>query len=151
MGVIYSTDRPNNSIYIVWDGEINIETWLDQVNKLSAEPDWPAISRVVTDTRTASTSVSLDDIEKAAALFGARPEALRNKKLAVLATGIFGRARAFSTLLERFGVSTIVFNDLDTACIFLGLDPADAGQRLDELRLQLRGGSGPSHGPMRGD
>ena len=55
MGVIYSTDKRNNIIYIVWDGRINIDNWLQQISALSAEPDWPAISRIVADARTAST------------------------------------------------------------------------------------------------
>jgi len=148
VSVIYSTDKRNNIIYIVWDGEINADTWLNQVSALSAEPDWPSISRVVNDTRTASTHVSPDDIKNAAELFGVQPTALRNKQVAVIANHMFDTALEFSHLMEPYGVSMIIFNELNTACTFLGLHTPTASQRLDELRLQLRSSSDLSSDSM---
>lgn len=140
MGVVHFIDRPNNIIYVVWDAEIDAETWLNELRKLSAEPDWPAISRIITDLQGASANISSDDMEQAAALFGAQLEAVMKKTVAVLARDAFNKARTFSTLVQRFGISMIVFNNLDTACTFLGVNPTDAAQKLEQLRFRLRNG-----------
>ena len=143
MGMIHLFDRPKNTIYVVWDGEINAETCINQARKLLAEPDWPAISRLIVDTQMASTTVTMEDMQIVAALFGEHPENVMKKKVAILAGSLFSRARTFGTLVEPFGISMLVFNHLDTACTFLGLDHTETEHMLERLRLTCRGGADP--------
>jgi hypothetical protein len=140
MGILHVCDKQKNIIFVVWDGRVTADDWFNQAPKLMAEPDWPYISRVIGDVQTASDTASIGDkeVEVVAALFGTRPEAMINKKLAVLADDQFGKARKFVTLLSRYGTSAVVFNGLDTACIFLGIDPIETGEMLEQIRLRLR-------------
>jgi len=140
MGITHVCDREKNIIFIVWDGAVTADDWLNQAPKLLAEPDWPNISRLIADVHTATDTASITDtvIEKITALYGARPEIVSKKRLAILANDLFGKARRFGTLLSRYGTSVIVFNRLSTACTFLGIDPTDTGQILDQLRARLR-------------
>ncbi len=142
MGIIHLFDRRKNIIFIVWDGKVTADDWLNQVPKLLAEPDWPGISRLIADVQTASDTASIGDkeIETVAAIFGGRAETLNKKRLAVLANDLFGRASKFGTLLSRYGTAVVVFNRLDTACTFLGVDPTDTGQVLEQLHTRLRSG-----------
>ena len=137
MGILYSLDTPKNILYIVWKGEIKAETWFNQVRKLTAEPDWPAISRVIVDLQNASTNVINQDIETIATLFGEHPGQVVKKRVAVLANELFGKAKTFGGLLERFGVSLVVFTSFYTACTFLGLIPTETEEALKQLRLTL--------------
>ena len=142
MGILHLFDKQKNIIYIVWDGKVTAEDWLNQAQKLLAEPDFPSISRLIVDAQTASdtTSIGEKEIEAVAALFGTYQETLIKKRMAILANDLFGKASKFGNLVSRFGVSTVVFNRLDTACIFLALDSADTGQVLEQIRFQLRSG-----------
>jgi len=140
MAIIQLLDRPKNIIYIVWDGDTTAEKWLDQARQLVAQPDWRAISRLIADVHTAANPDTIGDkaMEAVAALFGTQLETVRKKRIAVLASDLFGRTRTLSTLLAPLGVSMVVFNHLDTACTFLGINPADTQQTLEQLRLKLR-------------
>jgi hypothetical protein len=140
MGILHVCDKQKNIIFVVWDGRVTADDWLNQAPKLLAEPDWPHISRVIGDAQTASDTASIGDkeLEAVAALFGAHPETVVKKKVAVLANNMFGRARKFGAQLERFGTSLVVFNRLDTACMFLGIDPIETEETLEQLRLRLR-------------
>jgi hypothetical protein len=130
MGIPHVCDKQKSIIFVVWDGRVTAD-------------DWPNISRVIGDAQTASDTASIGEkeIERVAALFAAHPETVMKKRLAVLANDMFGRARKFSALLSRHGTSAVVFNQLDTACTFLGIDPIEAGETLEQIRLRLRGGS----------
>ena len=141
MGILYVCDRQQDIIYIVWDGKVTGDDWLNHAAKLLAEPDWSHISHMITDARTAFDTASIGDkeIKAAAVLFAAHAETLVKKKVAIVANDLFGRAIKLEAQVSRLGVSVVVFNSVDTACIFLNIDPTDARQRLEQLSTSLRG------------
>jgi len=141
MGITYQCDRAKNTIFIVWDGEVTADEWLAQAHKLMAEPDWPAITRLITDVGTVSNTASIGDqeIETVAALFRAHSGTTIKKRLAILANDLFGKARKFELQLSRFGLLVVVFNQLQTACLFLNIDPTETEQTLEGLRSKLHG------------
>ena len=140
MGILQLLDKPKNIIHIVWDGQINADEWLNQAHQTMAQPEWRAISRLIVDVHTASKndSIGMKEMEAVAALFGMEAPAATKKRVAAIANHLFGRARTFSSLVSPFGVSMVVFNHLDTACAFLGLDPGSTEQILEQLRRRLR-------------
>lgn len=142
MGIIYSCERQKGVIFIVWDGEVTADDWFHHIHKLLSEPDWLIIPRIIADVQTASDTESIGDkeIEAVAALFSEQAEIVSQKRAAVLANQMFGKAKKFETQALRFGASLVVFTALDTACTFLSLNLEYTRQALDGLRLKLRSG-----------
>jgi len=127
---------------VVWDGVVTAEEWFGYAQRLVSHPNWVSISRVLGDLLSVKDTSSIHnrEIEHAAGIISANPRALRNKKLAVIARDEFGKARHFEALLMHYGVSSVVFNNLDTACLFLGVDMLHAYRTLDAMRQQLANG-----------
>jgi hypothetical protein len=71
-------------------------------------------------------------------IFASNQAALANKRAAVVARDVFGKAGRFVNQMAHFGTSMVVFNNLDTACLFLGIDLEETGQALGRLRATLR-------------
>ena len=129
---------------IVDDGRLVIERWVGtiaQAEFLSHErgklQDTSIVSgaKVLADARTAEFSETTTDlIEQVAGLYD-HPD-LRGRiatHAAVFGGKDFGMAKAWETELRRHGVNTIVFNNLEVACIWLGIDPAETQKQLDAL------------------
>jgi hypothetical protein len=65
------------------------------------------------------------------------------KRGALVAQEEFRRANKIGDLLAaRFGASSVTFNRLDTACIFLGLNLAEIRRTLEQLRAEIRSVNG---------
>ena len=143
MGLIHVSDRQKNVTYIVWDGTVTWDDWIQHVQTLVADPGWLVSSRFIADLQSVANSSSIreDQIDQATTVPGADPSRLAGKRGAVVARQEFRRATRFSDLIARFGTATVVFNQLDTACIFLGLDLQETLKQLEGLRAELRKGS----------
>jgi hypothetical protein len=140
MGIIHLSDRQRGVSFIVWDGEVTADDWLRHIKALVADPDWPAIPRFITDLRTVSdtSTIGVQEVNRITDVFGENLETFTRKTNAVVARDEFRRAKRFGELIERFGTFSVVFNSLDTACIFLGIDLEDTRQTIEELRFRLR-------------
>jgi hypothetical protein len=140
MGIIHSCDTQRGVTFIVWDGIVTWDDWRQHVAKLLADPGWFATPRFIVDVQTVTdtSSIGMDEMEQVYELFGSGPAILANKRSAVIAKEEFSRAKRFGDLIARFGTSSIVFNTLDTACLFLGIDFKETRQVLEELRAELR-------------
>jgi len=140
MGILQRFDPQKGIVFVVWDGIVTAEEWLRYAQKLVSHPDWAGTPRILADLLSVKDTSSIHnrEIEHVAEIFSANPRALRNKKLAVIAQDEFGKARHFEDLLMHFGVSSVVFNNLDTACLFLGMDVLYAYRMLDTMRQELQ-------------
>ena len=140
MGIIHECDKQKSITYIVWDGKVAWDDWLQHVEGLNADSDWSACSLFLADLQTVSDTSTIGEeaFEQAAALLGANPEIISRKRGAVVADDEFWRARLLGRLLSEFGTSTLVFNTLDIACSYLGLDKAETHQTIRQLRAKLR-------------
>ena len=143
MGINYSCDRQRDIIFLVWDGKVTWDNWLTHIHKLQAEPDWSAISRVIADLQTANDTSSMGnrEIDQAADIFGSQRHLLSRKRIAVIARDEFGKSKRFGDAIAKFGAIFIVFSNLNTACLFLGIDEQEARQKFAELRASLRSGA----------
>ena len=140
MAIIHESDGQRDMTFIVWDGEVIWDDWLKHMEELMADPEWRRLPRFIADLQTVSDTSTIGDdaIKQAAALISANREILAKKTGAVVADEEFWRARRFGELLSEFGTSTVVFNTLDIACLFLNLDVAETRQTLKQLRAKLR-------------
>jgi hypothetical protein len=140
MAIIHKSDTQKGITFNVWDATIVLEDWLKHMSELMADPEWRALPRFIADLQTVTDTTSISDgaVEKAAAILNSNREIMSRKLGAVVAQDEFWRARRFGNLLQQFGTSTITFNTLDTACLFLGLDLTETRQAIRQLRAQLR-------------
>jgi len=138
MSIKYHLDNKDNLICNLWEGTVTAQEWLAQVRQLTAEPDWPAITRMLCDLRNVQdvSTIGEAEIEQAINILKAAPGDLRTKKCAIPASEAFRLATTYQRAISPYSTSVIVFNSLETACVYLGVDPARVQGVLDSLRRE---------------
>jgi hypothetical protein len=136
MGIKYSVDRKRDLIFNLWEGTVTGEEWLAQVRQLTAEPDWPAVTRMICDLRDVQdfSTIGEAEIAQAIELLRKAPGDLRKKKCAIPASEAFRIATIYQKALAPYAGTVIVFTSLETACVFLGLDLPEVQGVLGGLR-----------------
>lgn len=140
MSIKYRADAEKQIIFVVWDGTVSADAWFEHIERLIADPLWPSISLMLVDLNSARdiTSIEEAEIEHAVALFSSVPEPLSKKRVGIVAGNAFWKSRRFGELVSPFGPSVVVFNDLSTACVYLGIDPAEALKSIQGLRADMK-------------
>ena len=140
MGILHQFDKQKRIAFVVWDGRVQWEDWRKHVQLLLSDPDWFQVQRFMVDLQTVTDTSGIGDeeIEEIRKIFSSDPLILAGKRTAIIASEEFRKASRFSSFVERFGTASVVFNSLDTACLFLGIDQTYARQAIQGLRAQLR-------------
>ena len=139
MSIAYRINQERGVAFVVWDGLVTADEWLAHVRRLLADADWPPDGRLhLSDLRTATPDASIDEVvlKQAADLFGPQ---VANLRAAIVAGDAFEKAGIFERLITRYRPFVFVFNTLNPACGWLGIDVADAQRTLESLRAQARG------------
>jgi hypothetical protein len=141
MGIAYWLEKQLGLMTTVWDGAISAEAWQEHLRATFDDPDWPAVTRNLTDLRSADLS-AITEVHRveAVSMYGPHAQYVRGTKSAVVAGDNFDRARSFESHKEPAGLRLIVFNDLFNACTWLGIDTATSMRTLDALRTETRDG-----------
>jgi hypothetical protein len=141
MGIAYRCDNTMGLCVSVWDGVVTEEQRRQHIATLEADPEWGAAGLLLTDLTgiSAVRRPSAKQVLETAAEFSERlAPAVRDAKWAMVAGETFVLAQRFGTYLEEEVPRLIVFNDLATACTWLGVDGVAVGTVLDELRAEVR-------------
>jgi hypothetical protein len=139
MGIAYRLEKQLGLMTTVWDGEVTADDWQEHLQQTFDDPDWPSVTRNLTDLRSADLSGITDAHRvESVAMYGPHNQHVQGKKSAVVAGGNFDRAREFESHNEPPGLRMIVFNDLFNACTWLGIDTSAATDTLEALRGELR-------------
>jgi hypothetical protein len=141
MGIAYRCDETTGLCVSVWDGDVTTEDRRQHMAALASDPRWGARGLLLTDLTgiSATRRPSAKDVLEAAAEFSEKlADNVRNAQWAIVAGETFVLAQRFGSYLEEEVRRLIVFNDLDTACRWLGVDAAHARVLIDELRVELR-------------
>lgn len=140
MGIQYRADVEKQIIFVVWDGVVSADVWFEHIERLIADPLWPSISSMLVDLHSARDISSIEEaeIEHAVALFSSVPDPLSKKRVGIVAGDAFWKSRRFGELVSPFGPSVIVFNDMGTACVYLGINATDALKAIQELRAEMK-------------
>lgn len=132
----YGPGEPRVSVD-VWSGTIEPRAAERHVEKLAAEPEWGVQGLILTDlTGIAEESrPSADTLRHVAAIFVERMgDRVRDAKWAVVADVTFEDATRFSHYVEATAPRMIVFNQLTTACTWLGINESDVRTIIEEIR-----------------
>jgi hypothetical protein len=140
-GTAYRCDTGLGLTVSVADGDMTLEQRREQITTLAADPDWPKTQRLITDL----TTLSAESRPSAERVAESSDDFLRqlaphteNLRWAIVAHHTFHEAQMFERNLESQGPRIIVFNNVDTACTWLGVDTTDVRDAIDDLRRQLR-------------
>ncbi len=141
MGILHFSDGQRGIIHVVWHDVVTWQDWLNQIRKLKSDPVWHSSNRFIEDLRSVidTSTIGLAEVDEAVKAFSVDNNSIMHKRGAVIALEEFAKARRFADLSARLGMSVVIFNSLDTACLFLGLDLVETRRVLEGLRSQLRG------------
>ena len=136
MGIKYRVHVEKKIVFVAWKGVVTADVWFEHIKKLIADTHWPSISAMLVNLQSITdvSSIGEAEIQHAVALFHSIPEALSNKRIAAVAGDAFWKSRRFGQLIAPYGPSVLVFNDMSTACIYLGIKLTDATKAIQELR-----------------
>jgi hypothetical protein len=150
MGIAYRCDKTTGLCVSVWDGVVTDEQRRQHMATLEADPEWGAGGLLLTDLTgvSAARRPTAKQVLETAADFSERlAPMVRDAKWAMVAGETFVLAQRFGSYLEEEVPRLIVFNDLATACTWLGVDGAEVGTLLDELRGEVRASETSSRTP----
>jgi hypothetical protein len=139
MAIIQHFDPQKNLFIVVWHGTVTADEWFQYATRLTSHPAWSMTPRLLADLQFAqdTSTIGFEEIANAVRIFSGDRSALVGKQIAVVARDQFGKARRFGDLIAPFGVALVVFNNVDTACLFLGVDKGYASSKIQELRKPL--------------
>ncbi len=143
MTIVYGIDNQKGITYVLWEGVIKEGEVQAHIKRLHADPQWPPPGRLqLIDLRSliGGAQTEPEKLKEAAELFGGQPEKIKKMKMAFVASDAFSKSTVFQGFMEAYPISVIVFNSLDTACLWLGINETDAECVLDELRGRAKSG-----------
>ena len=90
--------------------------------------------------RSAVADLSIDEsgIKQAAEFIGSNLLKTTGRRVAVVAGKEFDRSKLFENLVKSHLLNVIVFNDLSTACTWLGIDTMETQQEIQQIHIKLR-------------
>lgn len=134
MGIAYR-HTPRISVD-VWSGTIEPEDAARHVEAIAGEAEWGVQGAILTDLTgiDVASRPSPEALKAVATMFVERMgNRIRDAKWAVVADVTFEDATEFSTYVESTAPRLIVFNEIETACAWLGVDEADVRAIIEEL------------------
>ena len=146
MSIVYRIDQERGLAVVLWDGRVTADEFLAHARRLLADAEWPPPEgRHLTDLRSAIVDASIDDavLKEAADLFGTHPK-IAGLRVAIVAVDAFVQAAVdafvetgvFERLIPRHRPLMFVFDSLNPACEWLGVDANDVGRSLQSLKTQ---------------
>lgn len=121
----------------VWSGTIEPRDAAEHVEAIAREPEWGVQGAILTDLTEIDpeSRPSPETLQLVAAMFVERMgDRVRDAKWAVVADVTFEDATRFSSYVEATAPRLIVFNEITTACAWLGVDESEVRAIVAELR-----------------
>jgi hypothetical protein len=141
MGIAYCCDKDIGITVTVWDGVVTPEEWRAHIRRQDADPDWPTGPAFLGQLTTARGLSAFDAsvVDEMRALYRDRAKQLARIRSAVVSDRAFGASGQLEqAVAETSGVRNIMFNDVATACMWLGVDVSAVQTIIDRLRASLR-------------
>ena len=137
MPCTYSIENDGKIVLERWSGSVSPAEILAQKSLLAEEPRISAGAAVLSDCREAEFAVSADAVLDFAKAEESMARETRIKRYGFLVRNdVYQQAQFFSEKVKQFGVTAIVFNSLDIACTWVGMEVAE----VEEIMRRLDGG-----------
>ncbi len=147
MGIVYRIDQDRGLAVVVWDGRVTADEFLAHTRRLLADTEWPPREgRHLADLRSAILDRSAVSyaVEDAVDLIGTHPK-VEGLRVAIVAGDAFVQAAVdafietgvFERLIPGHRPLMLVFDSLNPACEWLGVDASNVGRSLQSLKTQL--------------
>jgi hypothetical protein len=141
MGIAHRYIAAANLIAIVWDGTVTAGEWTAAARRQIADANWAQARSRLIDARTADTaSLTAPDAGEISAILERAHPNVAGVRLAIVANQGREIARYAEHRSDTPGVTTIVFNDVATACAWLDVDMDVILETIRDLRRELRAG-----------
>lgn len=138
MTIAYHIDPALGVTFSKWEGLITADDFLAHAQRILADPAWPPRKgHHLTDLRFGRLDDSLDEaaLQNMARMYGNHPQ-INSVKMAIVASEEFSKAAIFEHTLLQYRPSVIVFNSLDTACAWLGIETGVAENIFAKLKAE---------------
>ena len=139
MPIASRCDTQTGLVIDVYDGEVSFPEWREHIGGLLDDPSWLATTRSLSDLSTVRLApLSDDDRVSMLSLFEARNVRVRGRRMAIVAGSVWGTAKDVErTAIARLHARPIVFSNVVTACVWLGVDELLVKTAIGELRGTL--------------
>lgn len=133
----YAVLNGGNAVVEFWTGQVTQDELLAHERRHLSDPAVKAGASVLIDAERAHFGTTVEEIKDIADLYGQVIGKLKVSRMALLVNKeTYDRALVFMKEVEGYGVKVIVFNSLDIACTWLGLDVNVARKQLQALQAQ---------------
>ncbi len=144
MPIASKCDYELGCTFVVWHGNVTPEEWDRHFDDLIADPAFPPGPRWIVDLQTADSDLFAEpDLAEIGRRFSEQSARLGGLRLAIVPDSSWDKARH---LMEHEvhvpGLTSMQFATLDTACVWLGVDPTRARSVLSALRDRARSAPG---------
>ncbi|THJ23677.1 MAG: hypothetical protein CAF44_001695 [Nitrospira sp. CG24D] len=133
----YAVLNSGSVVVEFWTGPVTHEELLAHERRHLSDPSVKPGAAVLVDAERAHFGTTIDEVKELADLYGQVIGRLKVGRIALLVNReTYERALVFLKEVEGYGVKVIVFNSLDIACTWLGLDVNVARTQLQTLQAQ---------------
>ena len=132
MAIEYQLDMSRGLTLVVWDGDVTFDESTNYLIRLAADSDYPPGPLHLTDLTTAADVAPPETDLLTELVAGSDPF-----RMAIVAPDTSAAARHFEEAAEAVGTTVAVFDDLQAAGAWLGIDHEAAGATLDAIRRDL--------------
>jgi hypothetical protein len=133
----YAVLNEGSVVVEFWTGPVTHDELLAHERRHLSDPSIKVGAAVLVDAERAQFGTTVDEIKEVTDLYGQVIGRLRVGRMALLVNKeTYERALVFLKEAEGYGVKVIVFNSIDIACTWLGLDVNAARNQLQALQAQ---------------
>lgn len=133
----YAVLNDGSAVVEFWTGQVTHDELLAHERRHLSDPSVKPGAAVLVDAERAHFGTTIDEVKELADLYGQVIGRLKVGRMALLVNKeTYERALVFLKEVEGYGVKVIVFNSLDIACTWLGLDVNVARNQLQILKAQ---------------
>jgi hypothetical protein len=132
----YVVRNDGNLVFERWIGVITHEELITHEQRQLQDTSIKPGAAVLADAREATFETEAPDVHELSDLYGRSDNPARMGRCALLVNDeTYRRAQLFAKQSQQHAITIIIFNALDTACKWLGLDADQAREEIKHIPL----------------
>lgn len=144
MGHEYKIMKAERIVFEIFVGQITKDELLEHDGDLFRDPDLPSAPSVLVDISGASFDPAIGEggFGELLQLYAEHRDKTHGAKVAVVAPKNFQKAKLYERRTASLSMNVIVFNQIDHACIWLGVETRKVQEWIASRRTALLSSSG---------